>query len=573
MGKNGIMKFNITKKLILISMLPMIIISCVLIFYSTNSIKKGMQQEALKGLKGAAAGLETSLNSKDSGDYKEVDGVVYKGDYKITEDYTIEDSMKSISGYDATFFYGDTRIATSIKDSTSGKRLVGTQATDLVINTVLKGGKEFTSTSVVINGENYYCCYLPLKNSDGKIVAMAFAGIPSADADQFINKKISALVMLGTALLIIAAILVIIISLSFSKSIKNAAEFVRGLSTGDLTGRIDGKNLSRKDEIGDMSKELIELRDKLSETVGKIIESADVLGASGNSLEELASQTSETADEISKAVEDISKGAISQAEDIENASKDIGNIGEDISDIVSNVGRLDVVSKDMKSQSDESVIIINELSETNDKTTEAISKISKQIHVTNESSQTIRAAVELITSIADETSLLSLNASIEAARAGEHGKGFAVVASEIQKLAEQSNASAHEITKVIDTLMQESETTVKVMDEVEHIISEQQIKLEETKNKFKGVVDGVDKSRSETSIIKDNADKCDESRVQIVDVIESLSAISEENAASTEETMASMQELNATINLLAESAGKLKSLSDELNENVKFFNV
>jgi methyl-accepting chemotaxis protein len=216
---------------------------------------------------------------------------------------------------------------------------------------------------------------------------------------------------------------------------------------------------------------------------------------------------------------------------------------------------------------------MQELSESNDRTTVAINRIGDQIRLTNASIEKIGAAATLITSIADQTSLLSLNASIESARAGEAGKGFAVVAGEIQKLAVQSDEAAAEIQQIIDTLLAESEQTMVVMKEAEELIAEQQEKLNDTKTRFNEVSDGINVSREDTNVIRTNASSCDNARAQVVDVIANLSAISQENAASAEETTASMEELNATINMLAEAAGNLKVLSEELNEEMNFFQL
>ena len=191
----------------------------------------------------------------------------------------------------------------------------------------------------------------------------------------------------------------------------------------------------------------------------------------------------------------------------------------------------------------------------------------------DESVKKISEATELITSIASQTSLLSLNASIESARAGEAGRGFAVVASEIQKLSIQSNDAAEEIQQIIDTLLSESAKTLEEMQDTEALMKEQQSKLNDTKSKFDEVSDGIRISREETEQIRTSAGSCNKAKEAIMDVISNLSAISEENAASTEETSASMQELNATISHLATESGKLKAISQELNEYMGFFKI
>lgn len=248
-------------------------------------------------------------------------------------------------------------------------------------------------------------------------------------------------------------------------------------------------------------------------------------------------------------------------------------MGEVIESIVSNVGNLTSTSQNMTAAGNASTITMQELSESNDRTTAAISRIGEQIRMTNASIEKIGAAATLITSIADQTSLLSLNASIESARAGEAGRGFAVVAGEIQKLAVQSDEAAAEIQQIIDTLLVESEQTMAVMQEAEGLVAEQQQKLNDTKLRFNEVSDGINVSREGTSVIRGNANSCDNARAQVVDVISNLSAISQENAASAEETTASMEELNATINMLAEAAGNLKVLSEQLNEEMNFFQM
>ena len=213
------------------------------------------------------------------------------------------------------------------------------------------------------------------------------------------------------------------------------------------------------------------------------------------------------------------------------------------------------------------------LKEDSNSVQESFKNMASTFDVLKEALDRIKSCTVGISEVADQTDLLSLNASIEAARAGEQGKGFAVVANQIQKLAEQSNESAQKVSEIIANLLKDSEKTVAVMDEVQVIVDEQQEKLNQTKREFSNVQSGINSSREETSSIKDDTNVCDDARVKVVDVISNLSAISEENAAATQQTTASMQELNATINLLAESANKFTELSDELENEIKFFRM
>lgn len=566
-------KFPIMARLLLVSILPVFIMGAVMTIFSARSIRSGMQEEAFKGLRGIAVSLQEIYTSVDSGDYtQDASGIVMKGAIQVSDNFEYVDALKKKTDYDVTLFYGDTRVTTSLTDSQTGERLVGTKASDAVIKTVLGEQKEYEDDDVVINGNPYYGYYVPIVQG-GKTVGMVFAGMPSSSANAYINSKITIIVTISAVLMLIACVVALISALGLARGIGRAERVIYEVGNGNLNVTVDQKAKKRTDEIGSMTRELETLVSELTSIIGNVKQTSKVLYDSGLSLEETATQTSLTTDEISRAIEGISKGAISQAGDVETASHNVGNMGDVITEIVGSVGELGRNSATMKDASDKSSVIISELSHSNDKTTQAIEKIAHQVHVTNDSVQMIRQAVELITSIADETSLLSLNASIEAARAGEHGRGFAVVASQIQKLAEESNSSAKKIEEIIDELLRESETTVQVMGEVEDIMKEQREKLNETKEKFVDVTDGVNSTRKEAEVIEQQTTLCDEARAKIVDVISNLSAISEENAASTEETNASMEELNATINLLAESAKNLMELSSELEKSMDFFKI
>lgn len=573
MKKTKGLSVSIKVKLLLIALLPSILLGSVLTIMASKSIEDGMHEEALTGLKAACASLRDIYNIYAPGIYyMGDDGNVRKGTVIVTEAYTIVDSLHESTGYEFTIFFGDTRVTTSLTDHKTGERLVGTKAGEAVIEAVLKNGQEYSSINTVINEEGYFAYYLPIVQ-DGQVVGMAFAGMPSAEGEAFIKSKEISLLVTSVVMLALMILIGTFFALQLSGALKGAQLFISELAEGNLKAEINAKSVGRNDEVGLMCRQLVLLKDELAEVVGKIKHSSQVLYDSGNSLEDMANQSSNTTNEIGHAVEDISSGAMNQAEETEAASASIGEIGNIITEIVGSVNSLNDTAENMKAASDASSVIIKELSDSNDKTTDAIVKIGRQVHATNDSVQAIRQAVDLITSIAEETNLLSLNASIEAARAGEHGRGFAVVATQIQKLAEESNHSAQEIGDIIDNLLKDSEQTVIVMDEVNVIVNEQRSKLEETKQKFNLVTDGVNTTKNEAEVIRGQANVCDDARTKIVDIIQNLSAISEENAASTQQTNASMQELNATLQILADSAKSLLELSEQLEKDMQFFKL
>ncbi|MCR5107518.1 MAG: HAMP domain-containing protein [Lachnospiraceae bacterium] len=400
-----------------------------------------------------------------------------------------------------------------------------------------------------------------------------YATYKAKEMEADVRGKLVQTIIIVVIITVLSIIYGIWTALKISKSTNLIKSSIDELSKGDLTTEVDESVLRRKDEIGDMGRGVEAFINELRSIVSKIKSSSDNVLSSGDELESMASQTSQTADDIAHAVDDVSKGAVSQAEDIENATARVNEMGTIIETIVENIETLNDTSANMQSEGDQAARIIQELSESNDKTVEAVMGVAKNVEATDVSVQRISAAVQLIANVADQTNLLSLNASIEAARAGEAGRGFAVVASEIQNLSDESNASAQEISDIVKGLSEDSKASLNMMEEVKRRLSEQQEKLEQTRSTFNNVSGGIVSSRAGTSDINDQAQDCDRSRNGVIDIISNLSAISEENAASTQQTTASMQELNATITLLAESARGLKTLAEGMNEAVEFFKL
>ena len=558
-------------KLILIAAIPVLLTGAIVTVVGVNALTTGMRTEKLDDLATLAESIAAAYDALDDGEYHLNGTDLMKGDLNITKQTALLDSFMADNHNEVTFFFGDTRYATTILND-AGERIVGTPCTDEVKQAVVVGGNEYSAANVPINGEGYYAAYIPLRNGN-QVIGMLFCGAPRAEVVEFINGQAGTMIT-ALVLVFVASIALVTVSVyNLSKGIKAAEKAVIGLSEGNLGINIDEKSLNRGDELGDMVRGISNLKDRLVEAVTKIHGASDELLATGTEVNTMAAEINSSTEEISNAVNDIARGASSQAEEIETASGRINEMGSVIENIVESVAVLNDTAGHMKKSGDDSLQIVQDLSGSNDRTMDAVDRISKQIYATNESANKISEAVEIITDIASQTNLLSLNASIEAARAGDQGRGFAVVADQIRSLAEQSGSSAQHITAIIGELIKDSEQTVKVMQEVQAIVNEQREKLEETKRQFANVANGIEQSRTETNGIKSQTEICDTARITVVDVISNLSAISEENAASSEETTASMAELSSTIGALADSAEQLQRISSVLEEEMKFFKL
>lgn len=564
---------SLMQQLLGLALIPAIVLGIVISLYAAGSLVGGMQQEFLDGLRNTAISIRSAYEALDEGEYAlNENGELVKGSLNITAEEELLESFINDTEAAVTFIYGDTRMATTLIDAESGKRIVGTQVSEEVADAVLNRGEEYTATNIIINGSNHYACYIPLKNGN-EIIGMVFVGEPSKSINTFIGEKVRDIIIMCLIILVLVGVVVGYVAKRITHSIEDIEKVAVGISHGDLTVAISPKSLKRSDEIGIMARALSDMIDKLKEIVEDIAKSAEVLMKDGHELENMASQTSNTSDEVSRAVEEIAKGAIVQAEEIERATGLVSDMGEQIEQIAGSIQELYHTSGEMQSAGKYAEDNMKQFTVSNEQTNTAINKVAENVKKTDKSVNAIADALTLITDIADETNLLSLNASIEAARAGDAGRGFAIVASQIQKLAEESNSSASQISQIITTLSEDSANTLSVVDELGKNLEVQQEKLVDTLNRFNDVSGGIISSNESTEQINKQASDCNESRNSVIDIIQDLSALSEENAASTQQTTASMEELNATINLLAEEAKELQGLAVDLENDIKFFKV
>ena len=327
------------------------------------------------------------------------------------------------------------------------------------------------------------------------------------------------------------------------------------------------------DETGLMARSVCVVQDKLGKVVSELQGQSQQLYQSSDSLNSNAAATAETIGQINHAVHDMAEGATSQAVDTQAATESVIMIGNMVEETNREVAKFRKNVEVMHETGIEAVQTLKELEDINAEVKNSIEQIYRQTNITNESAMKIKDAILLITSIADETNLLSLNASIEAARAGEQGKGFAVVANQIQKLAEQSNDSAMKVQEITNIVMEDSAKAVQTMDKVKLIMESQMQKVDLTGSMFEKVQEEIDHSMDGITNIYEKTEGMDHARDNLLDIVQSLTAIAEENAAGTEEASASVTEVSVVVEDISSNAKQLQGVAQTLDEHMKEFRV
>ena len=565
---------KLKQKMLLISITPIVLMGIVMLWVSNQRVNAVLTSTIENGLRGSAIAVLDFLEEiNNEGFYIGENDELYKGDYNITQHTKLADELKGASSTDITIFYGDTRYMTSVVDA-SGNRVLRTKAGEAVVNTVQKSGKDYFSTDVMVEGQDYFGYYVPLTDSTtGQIVGMVFAGMPQTAASKQI---MSITVLIAGIVIVIAVVCTFLVFVLVNKMVKKltvGVDVLSQLSEGKLNVRLDEEMLTGKDEIGDISRSIDKLKGNLTDIISSIKNDSSALLSASELLSEKTGDTSNHVEQMEKAVGEIAIGASSQAEETQDATENIIVMGNMIEETVDELGHLSESAQSMKERGEAAIEALRELQATNEKTSASIDIIYEQTNETNESAQKIKEATALITNIAEETNLLSLNASIEAARAGEQGRGFAVVAAQIQKLAEQSNESAKQIERIILSLIEDSDKSVVTMNEVKEIMEKQSENVANTNTQVTNLLQDVEESLAGIEEVVTKTNKINDARSSVVDTVQNLSAIAQENAASSQQTSASVTEISGIVVEIADNATDLKAISNRLDDSMSMFEM
>ena len=560
-------------KVILMAVIPVIIMCMVAFIISDTVIKEKLLDDAKQELSATAKAVLAAYD-QNTGDYFEnAAGDLWKGSYNVSLSSSFIDDIQEKTGVEITFFYGDERLVTSLKDK-DGNRIVGSRAGEFLVKNVLEDGNDVFTNRVLVEDEYYFGYYIPVhQNNSDEIIGMIFAGMPVKQITKSMNLITMVFAIAIVLILLLTVVICTLVARSIAMNIRMSMNAVQQVSEGNLRVSIQEEALCRKDEVGDLSNSTKRLIDSLSQMMGLISGNTMTLNASSQEMNAVAGQASNAMESINSDLHHVLDGAAKQADNAKNVRQNIDNINAHIEKTLVEADKLSGATKQMQDAGYSVDEALHRLNESNKGVLNEVENIQYQTMQTNESVEKILKAVTLISDIADQTNLLSLNASIEAARAGEAGRGFAVVAEEISKLASQSNEASEDISNIVALLSDNSNLTVQTMNAVQNAISAQTKNVSDTAEIFSRVQDHIRHVATGVEVIRESTTKLVDETDAIAHDIKNLNDIAQSNENTVKGTIQSSDEVLHTVNTVTDMSVEVSSSANDMAGVVSYFNM
>lgn len=535
------MKLSI--KLILMNIVASIVLAAILVGITTMILSNEMERQAQNSQEKSMKVAWQILRSHDN-DFKVVDGLLVNGDYVISNNFELVDTIKGLVGGTATIFMGDTRVSTNVMKA-DGQRAIGTRlAPGPVYDTLLKQGKSYRGEAKIL-GIPYFTAYDPILSSTGEVVGILYVGVEKSEFFSIVEGLIMKNVGFTLLVVLFSAAGSYVFTNVLLKPLKQFEQSMTALTggSGDLTQRLPVG--VKKDEFGMVASSFNQFMDGLHHMV------QDLLNQS--------SQISQFAAGFASVSHQVALGAQHQNEVVQDINTNIDNMTISIGVVSESAEKAEAIARDAGMDARQGEQVVQQAIQEINRIADSVSQIATTVATLGQRSDEISGIVQVIREIADQTNLLALNAAIEAARAGEQGRGFAVVADEVRKLAERTSKATQEIGGMIATVQSETQNAVNLMESGQAQVRQGVLLANQAGDSLARINDGS---------------------IRTTQVIEDIAGATRKGAAASYEmgrsviTVKQMTEDRVEIGKrISESAEQLEIVSIKLHDTIKRFKV
>jgi len=567
---------NLVAKILLMAMVPLVLMGIVAMFAIQGTGSATAEKMAQQELATATYAIEMEIDALvPNGAYRYKGTELYRNNTSISDNMVTFTNFRKNTNLIIMFYFEDACVISTVTDE-AGTATMGDNLTEELKTSVLTNMTPVFDKEATVNGVDYYGYYVPLKDNVNAKSASAcvFVGREKGEILALHKAESAKNVAIMAAIFVISAVVLFFLLKMITNKLLVAVKQLDNVAAGNLYVDRSVTDLGeRSDEIGKIARSIRTLVGSFTNIIRRIMAAAERLFDFSKMFTSRFETITEAIANVNTAVDEIANGATSQAGETQNVNEKILNIGHAIEATTENVEMLAQSTQKMKDYNQTVNETLEELALINVKTQQSVNEVQEQTNATNKSAQEIRSATDMITQIASQTNLLSLNASIEAARAGDAGRGFAVVADEIRTLADQSKESAARISAIISELIKNSNNSVDIMNQMSEVMNVQNQHLDATKKVFHSLNQEIDSVAGAVDSITGEVEQLDLLKNDVMSSVESLAAIAEENAASTQETSAAMQELNEIIIECKEKTEEMVGLADDLMESTSQLNL